>query len=222
MILLLNSLLFSIFVSMPGAQAGATDLTGIPLIQKTIDKYNEIAAVKMQVKKTVLLSLLDKTMASEGELYFSKGKLRLEISKPEDSVIVMNEQAVWVETTMDGLDGAKKHVMKISSRDLKNRSKAPLALLLTDKKAWSDFKVVKKTCDDDLHTIRLAPKKKLSEMTEVTIIINSKDMQIQELKYQDEIENEVSYKFSNPDFETKIAKSKFKYVPPKGAEVVVY
>lgn len=202
----------------------AAEPKGVALIQKAVKKYNAAAGVTLQVKKTVKLSLMDETRISEGVLYFSKGKLRLELAKPEDSLIVLNTEAIWVESVTDGLDGPSKHVMKITSKDLKKRTKAPLAQLLTDAKTWNEFKVLKSETVDDVAVLRLSPKNpaKFSDMTVVDVKIDVMANEIRSLSYQDEIENEVAYDFSKTDLKTKILKSKFSYKPPKGAEVVVY
>ena len=178
----------------------------------------------MRVKKEVKLSLLEDTKESEGILYFSKGLMRLEVRKPEKSIIVLNDKAVWLETRVDGFDGMTIHVTKILSKDLKKRSKAPLVLLLTETEAWDNFKITKTRSSDKSRTMTLKPKKEgeYPELSKVRISVNTETNELWYISYEDEIENEVTYKFQRPDFDADVSKSKFDYKPPKGAKVVTY
>lgn len=201
-----------------------TALGGVELIKKVIAKYNDTSALKMGVKKEVKLSLLEETRASNGLLYFSKGLMRLEIIEPEKSIIVLNKDAIWVETSSEGFDGPTTHVTKIVSKDLKKRSKAPLVLLLTETEAWDNFKVISEKATEKETTMILRPKKKgeYPELSKVSISINTLDNELWTVSYEDEIENVVTYKFHRPDFGAKLSKGKFDYKVPKGVTPTVY
>jgi len=206
------------------SEAKAPPASGLKLIQESIGQYNKVAGVSMAVKKTVKLALLDETKTSEGNLYFSKGQLRLELAKPEDSLVVLTAKEIWVESSIEGLNGPEKHVMKIVSKDLKKRTKAPLALLLTDQKAWGQFKVLSSKKVEQKMILNLKPKdpQKFPELTQVSIELKPEEKEILKLSYQDEIENEVSFEFTDLDFSADVSTHKFKYTPPKNAEVVIY
>ena len=108
-------------------------------IKSTIEHYNSAPAVSANLKKTITLIMLDETKMSEGTLLYSKGKLRLDIKKPEASLIVMNKNIVWIATTATKELGGKTQVLKIKMKNNVATSKAPIAALLSSSKAWDQF-----------------------------------------------------------------------------------
>lgn len=190
-------------------------------IQEVIEHYNSGHGVTAHVEKTVRLSLLEETKKSEGNLHFSKGKIRMEISKPDNSVMVVGGGLIWLETEIEGLDGAKKHVTKIKSKDLDRQMRAPLAALFGRKRAWEEFNVDSEEKKDEDISLILSPKqKKSAEISRMSVLVNVKSKTIKSLSYTDDIENEVTYQFSKIKTNVKIPDKKFQYAPPKGAEVV--
>jgi outer membrane lipoprotein-sorting protein len=51
------------------------------------------------------------------------------------------------------------------------------------------------------------------------VSIDAKNTVLKEFIYLDELENEISYKFSEQKFDQKMSSKKFKYTPPKGVLV---
>ncbi len=191
-------------------------------LQEAINKYQEAPAVKADVKKTSVYALLEETKTSEGEMIFSKGLMRMNLnSKNDPTLIVINEEAIWVETNSGFGDG--KHVMKIQSKAMKDRSRAPIALILENKDILKVFKIEKENKEKSSTEYVLVPKKadEITELVEMTIKVN-KDNELVELSYKDDIDNTVTYNFSDANFKYKAKKSDFKYEKPSGSKIVVY
>jgi outer membrane lipoprotein-sorting protein len=216
---------FSIGARAKGAQAKTMPGKERPVlesVQSIVRTYNRSSGVKMKVKKTSELALLNETRRSEGGLFFSKGQLRLELKKPEETTVVYNSSGIWVETVTEGFDGPSAHVMKITSKELRKQAKAPLAFLLKDPAAWNRFNVAKTEKQDDGTVVTLKPKKAadLPEIKTLIVGFDQKKKTLLKISYSDEMDNVVTYSFSETEFDQKFATGRFNYQPPKGAEVV--
>ncbi len=202
----------------------SAQLTGIELIKETMRRYQGAAAVEIHLSKTVTLSLLDETKKSDGRLVFSKGRLRLEIFKPEESIIVMNNNTLWVETPTPIELGGKTQVIKIQSKDLSSQAKAPLAALLGKISAWDQLTVKTEVETKDGVTMSLVPKKEnaLGEIVSVSLVIAKKARELIMISYKDELDNETKFEFNKTNFGAKADKNVFVYMLPKNAELTEY
>lgn len=208
-----------VIFSLSTAVAAATDLTPVKV---ALEKYQKAPAVQSEVKKIAVYSLLEETKESDGELVFSKGLLRLSVTDPDPSLIVMTKEVIWVETPSPSGEG--KHVMKIVSKDLGKRSKAPLAMLFEKENVLQSFDVKSSSEKDGVLNFVLTPKKpeQFPDITTLELAVDKKSQALLSLAYSDEIENKVTYQFKKPNFSYKPKKRDFSYTPPKGSEVVVY
>jgi chaperone LolA len=155
---------------------------------------------------------LDKEIEFKGEIFFAKGKMRLEMTKPQKTLLVYDGQNAWQEQT-DEFDGQSHTVVtKVKARNVK-RSSALLGALLGDAKVLQKFKLV----SENHGAFSLTPKdKKQSEVRK--LIITIVEGKLKGLTYTDDFDNQVQFIFEKPK-EENISEKKFKYVPPKGAEV---
>jgi outer membrane lipoprotein-sorting protein len=201
------------------AQASAP---AIKEIQKVIHLYNGAKSVKMDVSKSVFMALMGETKASEGEAIYSRGKLRLKMNKPEDSLIVMDQEMVWIVTP--GMEEAKPQVAKIIAKDMNKRSRAPLALLFSQVAAWDQFKVNKTEKSDEGKRFWLEPKepKKWPDLRKIALTLSKDGKSLLQLSYEDELENKTEYAFKNIATDQKLPAHTFEYSPPPGAEISVY
>ena len=191
-------------------------------LQEAISKYQKAPAVKAEVEKVAVYALLDETKTSKGEMIFSKGQMRMKLESENDpSLIVMNKEAIWIETNNGWDDG--KHVMKIVSGDLKNRSKAPISIIFENKNILELFKIEKEIKNNKNTEFLLKPKdpEAVTDFEEMTLKVN-KDNELIELSYKDSIDNTVTYKFSSANFKYKAKDKDFKYEVPSGAEVQTF
>jgi outer membrane lipoprotein-sorting protein len=193
-------------------------------IKVLLRRYQLAKAVKVELKKTVKLALLDEEKNSEGNLILSNGRLKLEILKPEPSTVIVNKNLIWVISPTSKDLGGKTQVMKISSSSLKKQAKAPLAILIGRPSAWDQFKVESKTEDENTAKYVLKPKdpKEMNEMVVLKITVDKKNVELRDLSYSDDLDNETRFDFKAADFKVDIKDDAFDYVPPKNAELTEY
>jgi outer membrane lipoprotein-sorting protein len=215
------TILYAAFMAYASKASSSQLESEIAPIQKVIEKYNKAKAISAKVEKLVYLTLLEETKSSKGEMYFSKGKIRLEMASPDNSVMVVGDGVIWLESDIEGLDDNKKHVTRIRSLDLNRQMRAPLAVLFGRAKAWEEFNVKSKNKSGDTVALVLEPKDlKAVEIKAMTVVVDTKKEIVTELEYSDAIENKITFKFNNIKIVDKVDAKKFNYVPPKGAEVV--
>ncbi|MEK6556270.1 MAG: outer-membrane lipoprotein carrier protein LolA [Bdellovibrionota bacterium] len=192
-------------------------------MQKTIGKYNSSSSVKSKVSKKVFLSMLDETKESEGRLFYSKQAMRLELLGEQKSLIVMNKDAIWLETS-GVVDGDKTQVTKIIAKDLARQSRAPIVLIFGQSKILSEFKVKSDTTANGVRKISLTPKdlKKWKDLQNFYAEVNIKGGVIELAQYEDELGNRTTFRFSNTEFNAGLDKKIFDYKPPQDAEVTIY
>lgn len=212
---LVLTLLFLAFA--PHAEAKAKKKAD-PLkeVESVLAQYRKAAAVKAKVKKTVTQETMGTEMKSEGEFFFSKGKLRLDFTEPEHTTLVYDGKYVWFETR---LDDENVQVMKMKTNDLK-KSRSVLTALFEKKDILRGFKLLKSEGDETRKTYSFEPKSK-KDQTEVKfleIVIAKKELE--KILYKDNIENTVAFEFTNLT-RGKVPATKFSYKPPKKAEVTV-
>jgi chaperone LolA len=164
------------------------------------------------VVKTVHSGQLDSTNESKGEIYFAKGKMRLELTTPEKTLLVYDGKMAWQESEFD--DGTDKRaiVTKIKAKQLKKGS-ALLATILGDKDLLTAYKMTVHEIDH----YEFVPKDKKN--ADISLFkIDVEDRKLKKVAYIDSLENEVSFVFEDIQ-EKQIPAKKFQYKPPKGADV---
>lgn len=182
-------------------------------LNTVLTEYRQASALKAKVKKTVTQEALGTEMKSEGDFYFSKGRMRMEIREPERSTLVYDGKNVWFETPMED---ERVHVTKMRANELK-RSDSLLTALFDRKDLLKNFKLKSAKAVDGKKTFAFEPKdKKKSEvqMLEVTL----KDKSIQRISYKDQMENRVTLEFSDVK-KGSVPADKFAYKVPKKAEL---
>ncbi|MCB0350487.1 MAG: outer membrane lipoprotein carrier protein LolA [Bdellovibrionales bacterium] len=220
----LVSLFIFVFITFNLTPVFASSNTGLELIKKTMSRYQLAPAVEITLSKIVTLALLDETKKSEGRLFFSKGKMRLEIDKPEESIIVMNNNTLWVETPTPEELGGKTQVIKIRSQELSQQAKAPLAALLGKPSAWDQMKLLKEENKSGVVSLILAPKKEntFGDVVSISLEINRDSNEISKIGYKDDLDNETKFEFQKSNFKAKATKNMFQYVPPKNSQITEY
>jgi len=207
---------------LPGsARAVAAD--AMKTIKAVVHKYQAAQGTKSSIQRTIKITMLDQTKTSSGELALSKGRLRMDISAPDETTVVFDKKLVWVITPTPKELGGRLQVLKVKTSDIDRQSQAPIALLLGDQKAWNLFKVKSQKKSGDVLSVSLAKKKKSdSGVQGIDLQINVKNSTIQSLAYSDELDNSTKFDFSKTDFSAKLPDSIFTYTPPSGAEVTEF
>lgn len=186
-------------------------------------RYRQNRGVEMNVTKNTLLSVLKKTKTSTGNVQLSKGKLRMELTQPDRSLLVYDKTQIWVvDYPPEELGGVPQvgH-MKVAE---KSKDHALLSLLSGEADVWNDLKLKEKTVQNSSETHLFLPKdsKKFPGVTKIQIQVDSKKLQIEKIAYWDDIENKTEFIFSDVQFDKKISASAFNFSPPKDAQVTQY
>lgn len=183
-------------------------------VDAVLAKYREAAAIEAKVKKTVVNEVMGMDNKSSGEFYFSKGKLRMDITEPEKTVLVYDGKFVWMEQEIE--DG-KKLVTKLRTNELK-RSKSVLTALFEKKDVLRNFKHLKSSKDGESQTHLFEPKSSKDEQEVRELEVTLKKKEIERISYKDQLENKVTFDFSEVR-RGEVPAKKFTYKVPKGAEV---
>ena len=194
----------------------------IKFLKKVDKKYQKRHGIHVDLEKTLILEALGTKKESNGEAWFNKGKMRLEIKKPIPSKVIADGTYLWVENPPPKeFKGAKTQVLKAKLDSQRARSQG-LIQLLTQGGLLKYFKVVGvQNVGPRVHYF-LQPEKQSVEFKRAQVTINIKSEIISELRYWDNLDNETFYKFSKTRFNQSLKKSLFRYTPPKDAEVMAY
>jgi outer membrane lipoprotein-sorting protein len=213
-ILALTLLLTLVSPAMAAKKKAAKKADPLKEVEAVLASYRKASAIKAKVKKTVTQETMGTEMKSEGEFFFSKGKLRLDFT--EKTTLVYDGKFVWFESR---LDDENVQVTKMKTNDLK-RSRSVLTALFEKKDILRGFKLLKAEGDSERKTFTFEPKAKKDqdEVKSLEIVIAKKDLE--KIAYKDNIENTVVFEFLDLT-RGKVPATKFSYKPPKKAEVTV-
>ena len=185
-------------------------------LEKVLTQLRTAEGFHSELSKKVHEGVMERDSESSGVIYFSKGKMRLEIKKPEKLLIVYDGEFAWQEQEFDDGETKTAMVTKMNAKNLKKDS-AVLAALLGDKNLLKDFGIQSQKETKGVKKYVLKPKsKKISEVVSLTIEV--KKGVLSQVSYIDSLQNEVSFIFKNLK-EEKLSEKKFQYRPPRGAEV---
>lgn len=195
------------------AKKASIAIAAPPEVSQALASYRAAKGVKAKVKKTVVQETMGTQMSSSGKFYFNKGKMRLEMSEPERTLLVYDGKTIWFESRAD-----EEHIVvnKINGNEFK-RSDSLLAQLFNKKDVLKGFTLKSEFADVSKKTFQFAAKdKKKSDVVALEIAV--KDKEIRRISYKDQIDNRVTLEFSDIE-KGNVPADKFSYKPPKGAEV---
>lgn len=163
--------------------------------------------------KTVYQELQGRTEASEGVLSVREGSLKIAIKEPNETLLVVNKDALWLETKMG--EDFPVSVQKIKRKSLK--SGASVWNVLTGKESLSThFMVLRKAGSKD-NGFELKPRNaKTSDIASIEFLFVG--TKLKKMAYTDELENVVTYNFENWK-PAKLTPKDFNYKPPQNSEV---
>lgn len=191
-------------------------------VNEVLAAYRSALAIRAGIKKTVVQEAMGTETIGEGQFYFSKGKLRMDLVTPEKTILVYDGLTVWFESRIESADGKGEtvQVTKMKTNKLK-RTDSLMATLFEEKDISKTFKFVGskpvKVDKDGVKVFDFKPIKK--DSTEVQFLqIGIKGGNIEHITYRDQVENVVKFEFTNM-IKGAIVAEKFKYTPPKNAEI---
>jgi outer membrane lipoprotein-sorting protein len=204
---------FLFFLAVPFMATAKPSKPSASDVDSVLSRYRSAKAIQAKVKKTVLQEVMGTSNTSEGRFYFSKGKLRLDIEKPEKSTLVYDGKNIWLESR---LDDQHVQVTHMKAGELK-RTDSLMAALFDRKDALKKFNLLKAKDVDGEKVYSFEPKdKKSTEVRFLEVALKNKD--IQRITYKDQVENTVSFEFHDLSKES-VPMAKFQYRLPKEASV---
>ncbi len=199
-------------------QATAQDMK---IIRALDGSYQKAASVKMDVDKTLKLGLLQQERKAKGSLLISSGRLRLELTGEEKTLLIVNNKNYWAVTYPSAeFKEAPVQVIEGLMSTKKGRSQSILGLL-TQGGFLKFFNVsgVQKEKSGET-TFFLQPQKSASEFKRAELKVSADGKEIRELHYWDERDNETLLAFKGVNFGKKPADTNFNFEAPPGAEVM--
>lgn len=202
---------------------GAATDEDLKRLQKIDSRYQRAKSVVMEIDKTLKLGLLGRETKSKGQIQLSKGRMRLETKTPDESLVVVNKNTLWVVNFPPAEfkdKGAAVQVLKAKIDSKKGRSQNLLSLL-TQGGLLKFFTVssVQKDSEKKQVTYFLQPKQDLVEFKRAQVVVSSTKEQIIAMRYWDELDNETQFEFTKVVFDKVLSDKVFAYTPPKNADV---
>lgn len=196
------------FLAMP---VWASNVGGLKKLDQVFKRLRTGDGFHAQVTKKVHVESLDKDNESDGEIDFAKGRMRLNLTKPDKLLLVYDGKVAWQEEEYDNGEKKEPLVTRIEAQKIKKGS-AILATLLGNAGVLKNFKLTKQTGEH----YELKPVSKKSDVK--TLKVELKGDALKSVTYVDSLDNEVSFVFDHFR-EEKVSAEKFVYKPPKGVEV---
>lgn len=209
----ISTLIFVLTLSISGLAAQKTNET----LQKLSKTYLAAKLVEMNVEKTVKLELQGRETKYDGKIYLANGKFRWENTTPEETLLVFDGSTIWSVQIPPKEFGGAPQVAR-GKVDKKTKSQILISTLLGGN-LEKNFKVVDEKKENGTSKIEVAPKTGELQVKALTLTVDTKKSQLTEISYKDDLGNLTTMKFSNIKFLKKADNTKFKYEPPKGAQV---
>lgn len=183
-------------------------------LKKTTEVYSKEKGFYAKFKRKQTLALLGEVDTAKGELFYSNKRLRLDLKGDDKSMVLITPEVIW-NVSYD--EGEVSSIIK--GKPVANPL---LNLLFGDKDNWDNFKVSQVHLNGDRNIdVTLVPKnpKQLSYVAKVRFKLDKVKNVVKNITYWDDVDNETQMTFTYNKFKDKIDETKFKFTPPKGAEV---
>jgi outer membrane lipoprotein-sorting protein len=193
------------------------------LLQEISRKYRTDSGIDMKVKKKTEMAILKKTKTGDGQIFLSKGRLRMELSQPDKTILIFDRKQIWLVDYPPAEFGGEPQIGHIKVPK-KSKDQALFSFLLGDEKIWNELTLLEKKENDTTLTATFKPKNtsRFSGLTELSISIEKEKKKILSLGYSDDIKNKTSFEFSDIKLGQKLKSDLFEYTPAAGANVTEY
>ncbi len=207
-----------------GKPAGARVQGKVPseelrAIRQRIEEFRDSAFVEVKVRKTVESPYMTLPKSANGTLALAKGRLRLRMESPENTLLVLTRNDLWLESRPDVEGDWPVQVTHFKTRTMKG-SNVFLAGLFEDKAIFQEMRVGshKHTDAGEEYDLVPRPQSKEKEIKSVWLFFKSGEG-LKQLRYEDQLGNKISFEFLSLAKRNNVPRQLFEYQPPKGAEV---
>jgi outer membrane lipoprotein carrier protein len=193
--------------NLPDAQLACISIQGY---------YNNIKTFKANFKQVFYKKFHGAQKAEYGVVYVKKpGKMAWEYTKPEKKFFIIDSKKVWI------YEPSQKQALW---RDIKDSSlPAPVKFLWGKGDLINNFHVKliakSKFGGKGKSVLKLVPKKQSPHYRSVLFVLTPKGAVLESIVY-DHSGNKNRIIFSKISLNTKIKSSRFKFIPPKGVQVL--
>lgn len=183
-----------------------------------VEKYKASPMVTMKVEKTVKLELMGKETNHSGQIAMSGEKFRLDTETPEKALLLFDGKTLWTVQYPPKELGGPAQVGK-ASINKKNKSQILLSALLDKNSLKKNFKILKEETKGDKIVFTIFPLTADLSVKSVDLTIDNKKKILEQVAYNDDVNNLTTMKFSEIEFQKKAKPELFKFQPPKDAQV---
>ncbi len=188
------------------------------LLQTISKKYSQFKLVSMDVEKLVTLGVLKKQKKSSGKLHLGENsQIRFEIDKPQKSLNIINEKTAWMIEIPDTPAQKVRVIQATGSAHKKAQSILKIAFGKEDINKF--FALESKKLDKDIANYSFINTDKSLEIKKLQIFIHLKNLQIEQISYWDNLNNQTDLFFSNIEFSNNLKNELFEYKAPKDAQI---
>jgi outer membrane lipoprotein carrier protein len=216
MIRLFCSYLLSIFFVTGGS--GAPDSAWV--VQQVQEKYNQTKDFRADFQQVTSIGSLGQSQRAQGRVYLKKpGMMRWEYEGPDEQLIISNGKMLWI------YDPSLNQVIE-QKWDQVYASKVPTLFLAGLGHLEKDFRILSQPSpttvgnQPSVYLLKLIPKNRQLNLTELILTINPKNFLIEESWTKDNFDNTTSLVFSNIRINTGVPDTIFSFKPPKGVEKI--
>ena len=200
--------------------AAPSDDKGTAQLKELDKRYQNAKSITMTVEKNLVMGLLGKEKKSKGTLVLSKGKMRLEITEPTKSIVVIDGKTLWVaDYPPEEFKNAAVQVLK-GSVSAKKGANQSFVGLLTRGGLLKEFQVTGTQKEaSGANVYFLTPKAQSSEFKRAQLVVSADGKTIAELRYWDERDNATKMTFSDIKFDAPVSNKTFEFTPPQNADI---
>ncbi|MEM7647308.1 MAG: outer membrane lipoprotein carrier protein LolA, partial [Pseudomonadota bacterium] len=161
------------------------------LLLKKVDlKYQKRHGIMIELEKTITMGMLGGSKQSFGEIWLQKGQMRLQMNKPDPSLIVAGKKYLWIESPAPkDFKGAKPQVLKASLSSKRAKSQG-LIQLLTQGGLLKYFRVSGVQVQPGEIVYFLQPENQSVEFKRAQLVVDLRKKEITQLRYWDQVDNE--------------------------------
>lgn len=201
-------------------------ISGQVRFENLIQHYKKQRTLSVQFEKETDLSFLGKKVKSYGELFLSSGKVRLEVKRPQKSLLLYDGETIWWEETLPKALGGTIRVTRSKANLHQGKFNIFLTLFTNSNRDQSldlskTFQVLNYTHKKNKEFFDVALKDLDLHISKISLVVHGKRNRIDQISYSDELENKVTYSFKRTFFNRKL-KNKWRYKVPKKAEIIDY
>lgn len=189
------------------------------VLQKTLQKYSKAKTLQTDIVKTDEKVILGTKTETTGSLLLEKNKIYISQNGEKKTDFYYNNNVLTLVEFPDE-DFAKDGSRKVTTlkKSIPPFVKSLLNLFSNPKNFNKDFKTISETQKDGETVVELKPAMK--NLKNFSLKINSKENEITELTFVDDVDTRTTIKFSKIVLNNKFKKNTFLYTRLKTDEVI--